>query len=54
MARVLRSQLFNVSATDLSTYAGSILIVTAVAVLAAALPARRAATVDPTEALRAE
>ena len=54
LARVLRSQLFNVSATDLSTYAGSILIVTAVAVLASALPARRAATVDPTEALRAE
>jgi putative ABC transport system permease protein len=54
LGRVLRNQLFNVSATDLSTYAGSILIVTAVAVLAAVLPARRAAMVDPTETLRAE
>ncbi len=54
LGRVLRSQLFNVSNADALTYAACIAIVTAVALLAAALPARRAATVDPMQALRFE
>ncbi len=54
LGRALRSQLFNVSVTDGYTYCAAIAIVTAVALVAAALPARRAATVDPMQALRAE
>jgi ABC-type antimicrobial peptide transport system permease subunit len=51
---LLRSQLFNVSSTDVGTYVAGISIVTVVALLAAALPVRRAATVDPMKALRLE
>jgi predicted permease len=54
LAQVLRSQLFNVSPGDVITYAGAIIGVTAVAMLAAALPAYRAATVDPMQALRTD
>jgi putative ABC transport system permease protein len=54
LGRVLRSQLFNVSTTDGLTYAACIAIVTTVALLAAAFPARRAASVDPMQTLRAE
>jgi predicted permease len=54
LGRALRSQLFNVSSTDALTYIAGLSIVTAVALLAAALPARRAAMVDPMQALRAE
>lgn len=54
LGRVLRSQLFDVSNTDAVTYSACVAIVTAVALLAAALPARRAAAVDPMQALRVE
>ncbi len=54
LGRFLRSQLFNVSSADVPTYAAGIAIVTAVALLAAAIPARRAATIDPMRALRAD
>jgi putative ABC transport system permease protein len=54
LGRLLRSQLFNVSNTDAFTYFTGISIVTIVALLAAALPVRRAATVDPMQALRSE
>ena len=54
LARPLTPQLFGVSTTDLPTYAGTASILGIVAVLAAYLPARRAARVEPTEALRAE
>lgn len=54
LGRALRSQLFNVSTTDARTYTTAVALVTVVALLAAALPARRAATVDPMQALRAE
>jgi putative ABC transport system permease protein len=54
LSRLLRSQLFNVSNTDALTYFGGISIVTTVALLAAALPVRRAATLDPMQALRIE
>lgn len=54
LARTLKSQLFNVSSADAITYFGAISVVTAVALIAAALPAHRAATVDPMKALRAD
>jgi predicted permease len=54
LGSLLRSQLFNVAHTDMLTYAAGISIVTLVALLAAAIPARRAATVDPIQALRFE
>lgn len=54
LGRTLSSQLFNVSSADAFTYVGAISAVTVVALIAAALPAHRAATVDPVQALRAE
>ncbi len=54
LGRALRSQLFNVSNSDALTYAAAIAVVTSIALIAAAIPARRAATVDPMQALRAE
>jgi predicted permease len=52
--RVLRSLLFGVEPTDPITLLGVALVLTAVAALAAWLPARRAAAVDPAVSLRAE
>ena len=54
LAGVLRSQLFNVSSTDPLIYLVGVSIVTIVALLAAALPTWRAATIDPMQALRVE
>ncbi len=54
VSRVLASLLYGVSATDPLTYAGTALALTLVAGLASWIPARRAASVDPTEALRSE
>ena len=54
LARLLRSQLFGVSSADPFTLAGVILLIALVAVVAAIVPARRASSVDPTTALRAE
>jgi putative ABC transport system permease protein len=51
---VMRSLLFNVSASDPLTYLGVALVLGAVSLLACYLPARRAAKVDPMEALRYE
>ncbi|CAN5886408.1 ABC transporter permease [soil metagenome] len=53
-ARVLRSQLFGVTATDPTTVAVATAVFLAAALLAAAVPAVRALRVSPTEALRAE
>jgi predicted permease len=52
--RVLSSMLFGVSSTDPGTFIGVSLALAAVAFAAAYLPARRATTIDPLEALRCE
>jgi ABC-type antimicrobial peptide transport system permease subunit len=54
LGRLLRSQLYGVSAADPVTLFGGTLLVAAVALLAALLPARRAASVEPMKALRTE
>jgi ABC-type antimicrobial peptide transport system permease subunit len=54
LTRVLRSVLFGVTPHDPLTITASALLILAVATLAAWLPARRAAKVDPMEALRHE
>jgi ABC-type antimicrobial peptide transport system permease subunit len=53
-ARILASALYGVSAADPAAWASAVLIVLAVAALANFVPARRAAAVDPTTALRAD
>ena len=54
LARLLKSQLFGVSSSDPITFLAVALLVALVAVVAALVPAHRAATVDPIEALRNE
>jgi predicted permease len=54
LARFLRSQLFEVSAFDPSTFAMTCLILLVVALAACYIPARRATRVDPIVALRYE
>ena len=54
LARLLRSQLFGVSSSDPLTLVMGTVMVGAVASLAALIPARRAALVDPMKALRSE
>jgi predicted permease len=53
-SRLMGSLLFDVQAWDLSTLAAAVAVLCASAVAASFLPARRAALVNPTEALRAE
>ena len=52
--RLLSSLLFGVGASDPGTFAGIVVLVSAVAFIAAWLPARRATRVNPIIALRAE
>ncbi len=52
--QAVRSQLFGVSVADPVTYGVSILTISVVAALAGLIPARRAATIDPAQALRSE
>jgi putative ABC transport system permease protein len=54
LGRTLRSQLFGVSAADPWTLAGVALLMGLIGVLATLIPARRAASIDPVEALRIE
>jgi ABC-type antimicrobial peptide transport system permease subunit len=53
-SRVMSSMLFEVSAHDPATYGLVTLLLLAVSILATYLPARRAAALDPVEALRSE
>ena len=53
-SRALASQLFGVARTDPLTMAIVVATLIGVALLASAVPARRAATVDPTRALQSE
>ena len=54
VSHILQSQLHGVSANDPMTFSITAIILGVVAVLAAWLPARRAANIDPISALRAE
>jgi ABC-type antimicrobial peptide transport system permease subunit len=53
-AQLMRSMLFGVKPGDSISYLGALLGVTLVALAASAIPARRAASVDPIVALRYE
>ncbi len=51
-ARALRGMLYGVAPADPATFAGMLLVLTAVAVVSGYLPARRASRIDPVAALR--
>jgi putative ABC transport system permease protein len=52
LGHTLKAVLFGVTPTDFRLYGAMALLLTAVAVLAAFVPARRAARIDPMRALR--
>jgi putative ABC transport system permease protein len=54
LTRVIRSMLVDVQPTDPVSYAAAIVFFLVVAAIACAIPARRAAGLAPTEALRGE
>ena len=54
LATILKAQLFQVSALDPAAFIAAGIVVSVMTVLAAWIPARRAATVDPLKALRCE
>jgi predicted permease len=54
LARLFRSMLYGVTTFDPITLAGAMMLTAVMVLLAAALPARRAASVDPILALRSE
>jgi putative ABC transport system permease protein len=54
LTRFLQDLLFEVKTTDWRAYAGAVALLSIVAVIAALIPARRAARVDPIVALRQE
>jgi ABC-type antimicrobial peptide transport system permease subunit len=54
LVRLLKTMLFGVSPADPLTFAAVALLLSAAALLACAVPASRAARVDPVQALRQE
>jgi ABC-type antimicrobial peptide transport system permease subunit len=54
LGRTMQSLLYGVTFSDPMTFATALAILTLITVLAGALPARRAAHLDPLEALRTE
>jgi predicted permease len=54
LARLASAFLYGVTPTDMATYAGTAALLGGIAILAAYVPARRAASLDPAEALRDE
>jgi len=54
VTRLLAGMLFGITPMDLATLAGASALLAGVALLASAVPARRAARIDPASALRAE
>jgi putative ABC transport system permease protein len=54
LSRLAESQLFGITHLDPATYVGAFLFLTVVAILASAVPAFRATTVDPMSELRTE
>ncbi len=52
--RAVKSQLYNVSTADFAVYATGVSVIALIATMAALLPARRAASVQPSRALRDE
>jgi putative ABC transport system permease protein len=54
LTRVMESMIHGVSATDPLTFAGGIILLTAIALIASWIPARRASRVSPMEVLRVE
>ena len=54
LTRLLRHQLFQVSPTEPRVFIAVVLILSAIALLACFLPARRATRINPMEALRYE
>ena len=54
LMRLMASMLYQVSPLDITTYAGVSVVLLAAAMTASYLPARRAASLNPVEALLAE
>jgi ABC-type antimicrobial peptide transport system permease subunit len=54
VTRLLKSELFGIQPNDPLTYCAAALVLLLIALFAGALPARRAAAIDPCEALRHE
>jgi putative ABC transport system permease protein len=54
LGRLIENQLFGVPAMDRITILAAAALVAVVALWASAIPARRASSVNPTEALRSE
>jgi ABC-type antimicrobial peptide transport system permease subunit len=53
-SRLLKSQLYGVEGADLAVLAGAVAVLAVSACLAGMIPAQKAASIDPMQALRAE